>query len=321
MIASDQTRELEALAGQIIRDGSKSFAAAARLLPREFRASAYLLYAWCRHCDDVIDGQTLGSQHRHDERDSERALAELKENTIHVLEGGSTSDPIFQALQLVCRKHRIPSSLPMDILAGFQLDIEKYRYVSIEDTLQYSYHVAGAVGIVMAMIMGVRDTPTLDRANDLGLAFQLSNIARDVIDDAEVGRVYLPADWLESEGIEPTAESIASSKRRDSIAAVVRRMMIEAEKYYESSFHGLKHLDLRSAWAIASARSIYRSIGRKVVQRGEKAWDRRVSTTKGDKLACVLGGATTALYSHSIARLSESPPRTGLWLRPEIRLA
>lgn len=309
--------DLGNLSKSIIQAGSKSFAAAASLFDRETRESAYLLYAWCRHCDDVIDGQKLGFQ-RSDSvaHDPISELSRLRVQTAEAVAGGETSSPIFEALQKVVQKHRIPAAYPTALLDGFQMDVEARRYQTLDDTLTYCYHVAGVVGIMMAMVMGVRNDATLDRANDLGLAFQLTNIARDVVDDARLGRVYLPAQWLQEIGAPLDPGELLGPEHRPQIAAVVRRLLVEANKYYASSLAGLPDLDMRSAWAIATARSVYRQIGSGVLRRGAGAWDQRVSTSKLRKVASVAAGAGIALYSGSVGRLVQVPPRALLWTRP-----
>ena len=182
---------------KLIEKGSKSFAGAARLFDDDTRASAYMLYAWCRHCDDEIDDQDLGFK-RADGSPVPQAerLAQLTEKTRAAI-AGCADEPVFQALARVVAKHNIPARHPMELIEGFRMDVDGRHYRTADETLSYCYHVAGVVGVMMAMIMGVRDTPTLNRAADLGIAFQLTNIARDVVPDALEGRVYLPSDWLD----------------------------------------------------------------------------------------------------------------------------
>ena len=173
--------EIEAHALGAIDKGSASFAAAARMFDRRTRTSVVLLYAWCRHCDDEIDGQVLG----HGAVGIDPVLAgekldELRLRTAAALAGEPQTDPVFTAFQRVAMRHGIPADEAMDLLQGFEMDVVGRRYDTLEDTLDYAYHVAGVVGVMMARIMGVDDAPTLRRAQDLGLAFQLTNIARDV---------------------------------------------------------------------------------------------------------------------------------------------
>ena len=119
-----------------------------------------------------------------------------------------TDNPVFAGIARVIETHEIDHKHPFDLLKGFEMDAEDRVYETVNDILDYSYHVAGVVGVMMANIMGVRDGATLDRASDLGLAFQLTNIARDVIDDAEADRVFVPQDLLLKHGapIEASAQ-------------------------------------------------------------------------------------------------------------------
>jgi phytoene synthase len=189
------------------------------------------------------------------------------------------------------------------------MDVSARRYESLEDTLDYCWHVAGVVGVMMALVMGVKpdDLATLRRAQDLGLAFQLTNISRDVIEDAANGRIYLPAAWLADAGV-PEAE-IGLKQHRAAVFAVTKRLLAEAEPYYASAIAGLSELPFRSAWAIAAARGVYRQIGVIVLQRGPKAWDTRASASSPMKAALALGGGWTALTT----RGAKSAPRPALW--------
>jgi phytoene synthase len=295
-----------------INAGSQSFAAAARLFDGPTRRSAVMLYSWCRHCDDVIDGQVLGhGQVGGDRHGAAERLAELEQQTRRVYRGDAITDPNFRALAEVVRRHAIPQRFPLEHLDGFRMDVEGQRFLNLEDTLRYSYAVAGVVGIMMALIMGVRDEDVLDRACDLGIAFQLTNIVRDVVEDAQIGRVYLPEAWLAEEGV-PTGQ-VAAPQHRPAVAACASRLLETADLYYESAGAGIPALPLRSAWAIATARGVYRRIGEKVIARGAAAWDSRTRTGRRDKLRHVIGGAALALASRRGRPAARNP---ALWARP-----
>ena len=298
-----------------IQRGSKSFALAAQLFDPTTREGAILLYAWCRYCDDQIDEQTLGFRTARPSSESAGdRLAPLERETCRALAGEAVEEPAFAALQEVVRRHTIPDRHPLDLLKGFAMDVEGRRYESLDECCQYCYHVAGVVGVMMAYVMGVRGEDTLDRASDLGIAFQMTNIARDVVDDADAGRVYLPGDWLREAGV-PIAE-ITRPEHRPAVSSVALRLLEEAERYYASAELGLARLPFRSAWAVASARRVYRDIGRLVRDRGPRAWDRRVSTGRGRKILLTLAAAGDA--AAAIRRRSEKTPmpRDGLWTRP-----
>lgn len=297
-------------AAQAIAAGSQSFATAARLFDRHTRESAMMLYAWCRHCDDVVDGQDLGRARGPGEAASPReSLAALERETHAVLEGRPTSSAAFGALAQVMRRHAIPPRYLLEHLEGFRMDVEGRSYPTADATLEYCYRVAGVVGLMMAHVMGVRDGATLDRACDLGIAFQLTNIARDIVPDARHGRVYLPRDWLDEAGV-PLAE-IAHERHRGAVADLAARLVALAEPYYDSAAVGIERLPFRAAWAVATARGVYREIGLEVARRGARAWDTRVSTSRRRKWEHVARGALMALTGRASA-----PARQGLWSRP-----
>ena len=303
---------LSAYCSDAIGRGSQSFAKATRLFPAETRESVIMLYAWCRHCDDVIDNQrdgknlstpsaaTIGGR-----------LEELRELTLQALEGAPQGLP-FMALHQVCRQHGIPPRLPLDLLQGFEMDATACSYETIEDTLLYCYHVAGVVGVMMACIMGVREESTLQRACDLGLAFQLTNISRDVLEDAAAGRCYLPESWLEEAGL--CRKTYAAPEKRQPLAAVACRVTDHAEQYYSSARAGLTKLPYRSAWAVATAHDVYRDIGLMVSRRGPAALERRTYTSPLRKALRVGTGAARAALSR-MGPFAPSP-RTGLWTPP-----
>ncbi|MFG6665936.1 15-cis-phytoene synthase CrtB [Halomonas sp. HNIBRBA4712] len=295
--------------------GSKSFASASKLFDPETRRAALMLYAWCRHCDDVIDDQTLGFYNASAE--SEQAtqharLNELKAQTARAYAGEPMTEPAFAAFQEVALTHAIPPAQAFDHLEGYAMDVRDERYETFDDTLRYCYHVAGVVGLMMARVMGVRDEATLDRACDLGLGFQLTNIARDIVEDAEAGRCYVPSEWLREEGL--TFDDILDPGQREALARVAARLTRAAEPYYASARIGISRLPLRSAWAIATALGVYRRIGVKVGRAGATAWDARLGTGRGEKLALLLSGGAGALYSR--ARRSSTPRSMSLWQRP-----
>ncbi|WAC00575.1 phytoene/squalene synthase family protein [Pseudomonas putida] len=299
-------------ANRSIAVGSKSFAAAARLFAPATRRSAVMLYAWCRYCDDVIDGQVAGHAATSVGQDEvERRLASLFAQTYSVYAGRPVQTPAFAAFREVVRRHCIPEPYALAHLSGFAMDAQNRRYHRIEDTLDYCYHVAGVVGLMMARVMGVSDEKTLDRACDLGMGFQLTNIARDIIEDAGVGRCYLPQEWLQAMSI--PEHDIANPKYRDAVAMLAQRLIHMAEPFYISAQAGLTALPWRSAWAVATAGGVYRAIGLKVRQRGSRAWDVRVSTSKLEKVWHIVAG----LWRTVMSRGRRWPDRAaGLWQRP-----
>ena len=296
-----------------IKKGSKSFAIASRVLPPALRDDASMLYAWCRYCDDVIDGQIMGHDQIENYKDGQgERLEMLREKTAAALKGEPTDDPVFAGLARVVKTHSIDHRHPFDLLKGFEMDASERVYESVEDILDYSYHVAGVVGVMMANIMGVRDAPTLDRASDLGLAFQLTNIARDVVDDAKADRVFVPRDLLRASGAPVEASELARPEHWPAAHKAACAQLDIAEAYYASAKVGIKELPFRCAWAISAALSVYRDIGEKLRHAGPDAWEQRVSASGGRKVALALGAMGPAMGRKSVA----ITPRDGFYERP-----
>ncbi|WP_062206681.1 phytoene/squalene synthase family protein [Aureimonas sp. AU12] len=313
-MAAGETRDVAAFAARSIAAGSKSFAAAARLFDPATRDSVMMLYAWCRHCDDVVDGQEGGRGQVASALSADARIAGLRRDT-HAALGGQTEglDPSFLALAEVVRRHAISPRLLDEHLAGFALDVAEHRYRTLDDLLVYCWHVAGVVGVMMAEVMGVTDEAVLDRACDLGLAFQLTNIARDVVEDAREGRVYVPLDWLAEEGV--GAPDLIDPAHAAALARLRARLVAAAEPYYASARIGVDALPRRSAWAIATARLVYRRIGTKLVAAGERAQAQRISTSTPEKLAAIASGGWAALRFRDYGGLPRDP---ALWTRPRL---
>ena len=262
----------------IIR-GSKSFAMASRLFDRESRERVWLLYAWCRACDDLADAQDMGGA-LGDQSGAAERLAIIRSLTDLALAGEPTGNPCFDGFGLVARETGITREMADDVIAGFALDAADWRPRSEADMLRYCYHVAGAVGVMMAVIMGVspQDQDTLDRACDLGLAFQLANIARDLDEDDAAERCYLPVEWLVEADIPPGEQM--KPHYRHALTGLAHRLC-EMEKAYEASARiGAGRLTFRQRWAVLAAADIYGAIAREVDKAGSHAWDHRVSTSR-----------------------------------------
>ncbi|MDO7834755.1 phytoene/squalene synthase family protein [Sphingobium sp. HBC34] len=313
-LSSSDRSALVTHARDSIARGSRSFALASKLFDPVTRERAWLLYAWCRKCDDIADGQDHGGTLQ-GVTDGQARLSTIRRLTDAALRGDPTGDPAFDGFGVVMRECAIPERYAHDLIEGFALDARDWRPRSEADMLRYCYHVAGAVGCMMAVLMGVdpNDRATLDRACDLGLAFQLANIARDIGEDQAAGRCYLPEAWLAEMDIPPGAQMQPWARPR--LAMLGKRLATMAAAYEASARHGTGALPPRAAWAVLAAAGIYGDIAREVARRGEQAWDHRVVTSRGDKLGWVLRAAAQVpgrarRWPGAIAR-----PAT-LWTRP-----
>lgn len=304
-----QRAALVAAAGGIIAQGSQSFAAASKLFAPATRERVWLLYTWCRAADDLTDGQELG--HGAAPRPDPLAIqSQLEALTAAALDTADIVPLPFAALRQVAAETALPRVFIADHLAGFALDAADWRPNGEDDLLRYCYHVAGSVGCMMAVVMGVcpQDDDTLDRACDLGIAFQLANIARDLVPDGIAGRCYVPRQWLDTAGL--AEAQLAEPRHRAALAQLAARL-IELSRHYRSSARcGAARLPLRSRLAVLAADGIYGAIGEQVFAKGERAWDRRVRVSTAAKLGLLAQAALRSLSA------PDKTARAGLWTRP-----
>lgn len=295
----------------VIDKGSKSFAAATRLFTPGVRGDVMLLYTWCRYCDDLTDGQQLG--HGAIRTASSDSIRQLRADSLSALAGNPNDELPFQALAALSTRRSISPRLVEAHIHGFEMDVAGWQPKTLDDTLEYCYHTAGTVGVMMASLMGARESATLYRACDLGIAFQLTNIARDVVEDALAGRSYLPQDWRHDAGLE--IADLSDPANRNSLFPLVERLVEEAEPYYRSAAIGIRALPRRAAWAVASARMVYRDIGREVIRRGPDGLGKRVFTSKARKGWRVVTAIPDALAQR---RTHAADSRARLWTPAEI---
>lgn len=286
-----------------IRTGSLSFHAASRLLPPRVRDPALALYAFCRLADDEVD----------EGQDKARAVLTLRDRLDLVYRGQPRNAPEDRAFAALVDDFAMPRALPEALLEGLAWDATGRQYDTLSGVLDYSARVAAAVGAMMCVLMRVRDADALARACDLGLAMQLTNIARDVGEDARAGRLYLPRDWLRDEGIDP--ECFLSNPVTDPrIARLTRRLLAEADALYIRSESGVAALPVDCRPGIFAARHIYAGIGRAVQQNGFDSITRRARTGKAAKI----GWLTLALGQSAASLALPRAPRLHALPAPEV---
>jgi phytoene synthase len=240
----------------LLRGGSRTFFAASLALPGGVRNAATGLYAFCRMADDAIDQGA--------DRDS--ALRDLQARLEGIYRGSPADLPADRAFGDCVASHAIPKALPLALLEGFAWDARMRRYETFSQLTSYAVRVAGTVGVMMAMVMGVRDARSLARACDLGVAMQLTNIARDVGEDARCGRLYLPQQWLREAGIDPHAW-LADPRFSPTLAGVIERLLAAADELYARSESGLAALPAACRPGMFAARLLYAEIGHELARR------------------------------------------------------
>jgi phytoene synthase len=283
-----------------IRAGSLSFHTASRLLPARVRDPALALYAFCRLADDAVD----------EGADKTRAVLSLRERLDLVYAGRPRNAAPDRAFAAVVQDFAMPFALPEALLEGLAWDATGRRYATLSGVLSYSARVASAVGAMMCVLMRVRDGDALARACDLGLAMQLTNIARDVGEDARAGRLYLPTDWLAAEATDADT-FLAAPVATPAIRRLTARLLAEAATLYTHAADGVAALPLSCRPGIEAARRIYAAIGTDLAAHGHDSITRRAHTTKRRKLALLLqsGLAVAAMSVMPRAATLHGAPR------------
>jgi phytoene synthase len=294
----------------LMRGGSRSFFAAGLLLPKRVYQPATALYAFCRLADDAIDEGHCKIA----------ALARLRARLDLAYAGNPhAADRAFAA---VVARHHIPRALPEALLEGFEWDAQGRRYDDLASLHDYAARVAGSVGAMMAVLMGVRAEGAIARACDLGIAMQLTNIARDVGEDAREGRLYLPLDWLRAENIDPDAW-LRDPGFSPAIGRIVKRLLEAADFLYARAIPGIAELPASCRPGIRAAGLIYAEIGQALAGAGHDSvtWRAYVPTSRkaallGRSLAAVLPSSNTvsapalaaARYLVEAASFAAPPP-------------
>ncbi|MFH1807295.1 MAG: phytoene/squalene synthase family protein [Pseudomonadota bacterium] len=269
----------------ILGAGSKSFAAASLLLPARVREPAAVCYAFCRVADDAVD----------EGDDVDAAVAGLHARLDRIYRGQPDDDPVDRSLAVVVRDHELPEAVLRALLEGFAWDAEGRRYRTLDELEAYCARVASTVGVIMTLLMGSRDPDVLARACDLGLAMQLTNIARDVGEDARSGRVYLPLDWLAEAGLD-VDELLREPRFSPALGQMVQRLLDVADGYYRRADLGIRQLPRDSRTAIRAARLIYSDIGRVIAHHQFDSVSQRAYTSKARKLWLLLRASAATLW-------------------------
>ena len=308
------TAAVAAECGRRIAAGSKSFALAARLLPRHSRHAALVVYAWCRRADDAIDRAPAPAR--------QAALAALHEELDRIAAGSTTGDPVIDAFGTVMAATATPWHYPREMLAGMRMDLgqESYAaaYEDLPDLLRYCYRVAGTVGLMMSHVLTLRDDTALQAAAQLGVAMQLTNICRDVVEDWQLGRLYLPATWLARAGLGDLRARLGApfpNTARDPLRAVVADTLALAGRFYTAAESGFVALPWRAALSIRAAGAIYAAIGARIARAG-------CDVTAG-RAVVPLAGKLTAVAAAAGAAAAELPARMrarGAPFRPPARV-
>lgn len=258
----------------------RTFALASLVLPAAARDEAAIVYAFCRAADDAID-------ERCDPSDLGAMRAELF--------GREPARPLIDAFLDVARRRDVPLEAALELLEGVGSDVGAVRIRDEAALHRYAHAVAGTVGLMMAPLLGARDPRAAAHAAELGLAMQLTNIARDVGEDSGKDRVYLPATWLAEEGL--SSDEVASGHADPEVVhRVVLRVLDRADLHYRRGELGLRYLPFRARISIAIAARVYRAIGEVVRRKGASALSERAVVSPLARLWYAAHGAIVGLF-------------------------
>jgi 15-cis-phytoene synthase len=272
---------------ELLRGGSRTFFAASLVLPRAVSGPAISLYAFCRLADDAVDL----------DRGRMDAVMQLRARLARAYMGQPLASPADRAFADVVARFSIPRELPEALLEGLKWDVEGRRYETLDDLLDYAVRVAGAVGAMMSLLMRRRDPDVVARACDLGIAMQLTNIARDVGEDARAGRLYLPMSWMREAGLNPVAW-LADPRFDARVGEVVGRLLAIADNFYHRSVPGVGALPPSCRPGIHAARLIYAEIGREVKTGGCDSVSRRAVVSASRKIRLLADAFICSLATH-----------------------
>ena len=299
---------------RLLSHGSKSFYIASHFLPRALRESASGLYAFCRIADDLVD---LGD-------DPRQALVILHRRLDLIYDGRPENHPIDRVLSQIVIDHKLPRGLLDALLEGFAWDTDGRDYHTLAEVCDYGARVAGTVGVMMAILMGVKDHATLARAADLGVAMQLTNICRDVGEDARAGRLYLPRDLMRKAGIDPDA-FLRNPTPSAELTHVLKQVLAEAERRYALADEGIRQLPRSCRPGILAARRLYAEIGHTVRHNDYDSINQRAVVSRARKgqilLGLIRGPAAAPEYMLEPCAaenqfLLDAIPHTEEWQRP-----
>ena len=249
-----------------IKSEGKSFYWASFFLPKKNRIAASRLYSICRYLDDVADNSKLDTS------------SQIKNIFNQIKENESSEINIF------FKKNNINLGILKDLIDGLISDQQNVRVTDEKELIDYSYKVAGTVGLMMLPIINTKDTEARKHAIDLGIAMQLTNIARDVYEDAKMNRLYLPKEWLGQVSITDLIDNKLDDQKKRLIELSIKNLIELSDKFYANGFSGMKFIPLRTRLAIFFAAKIYKGIGEKIKSGGYVYKLERIYLNKLEKL-------------------------------------
>lgn len=290
MKSKQLTQRAFAYCESVTRAHARSFFFAARFLPAAKRRAIYPIYAFCRHVDDAVDeaGEASAESMRRVVEVWESRLRDVFGNKAEInSEGATDQDLVFIAWQDLLGRYRFDIEIPLDLVKGIVQDTEKNRFQSFDELYVYCYRVASTVGLMSAEILGYSDPVALENAEALGIAMQLTNILRDVREDAERDRIYLPREDLDRFGV--TEEQIREGRFDRNFRDLMKFEVERAREYYRKGNDGIRFLERDTRLTVDLASTVYSKILDVIESMDYNIFNRRAATSLSAKLRCIPG--------------------------------
>ena len=294
---SDELKEAYKYCESVTREHAKSFYFANKFLPKDKQKAVYALYALCRNVDDEVDAAEVRS-----ERDAIRAVESWQAKLNEVYNGEWSANEykdentdaglrsqdaglVFTAWEDMLRTYSIPQEIPLDLMRGVLMDTHTNRYESFDELYVYCYRVASTVGLMSSEILGYADKNALVYAEALGIAMQLTNILRDIREDSEMNRIYLPQEDLRRFGI--SEEQIFAGELDENFVRLMKFQIERARSFYQKGELGIPLLEKDSRFCVLLASRIYGQILDEIEKQDYDVFRKRAFTTRGQKLLSV----------------------------------
>jgi len=287
-VEDEELKRAYALCRDLTRTHAKTFYMATRFLPNEKQRSVFAIYALCRYVDDLVDEtEDMVLRDKVDYSGIQERVNRWKEMLSDAYEGKTVTNPILVAFADVLKRKHIPIEQPFELIEGVCMDLYKDRYETFGELREYSYKVASTVGLMVSEVFGYDSDEALERAVDLGIAMQLTNILRDVGEDLTKDRIYLPKEDLDRFGVGES--DLFRHRMSGPFIELMKYQIARAREYYARADEGIEMLEKDSRLPVYLARYNYGRILNKIEQNGYNPFDQRAYLNATEKLSILPG--------------------------------
>ncbi len=300
----EQVMEAYDYCRRVTQRASKTFYWGSVFLPQPKRRAIWAIYALCRVVDDIVDEAVDAPRagHLRGSASPQTALNFWRQSLKHIYaHGGSDNGPIELAWSHLLETYQVPLQPALELIDGVEMDLATNRYQTFDDLYLYCYRVAGTVGLLTAPIFGYQDPAALARAVELGIALQLTNILRDVGEDARKNRIYIPQDEMQIFGY--TEEDLMHGVINPVFCELIRFQMSRAEEYYQRAQSGISLLDADCRLAVTLSSTLYRHILDRIRLNNYNVFTKRASVPLQTKLVA----ASQYWFQQQLAMHAKSP--------------